>query len=86
MERVVDVRGMKAEDMHRTLKEMQNFKYEKTKSGKNDRCLRSLMCFHTEISLRTQPNRACMGTCKAVHKKSLRLHFRRIGKNNRACL
>ena len=31
MERGVDVRGMKADDMRKTLKEMHDFKYEKTK-------------------------------------------------------
>ena len=54
MERGVDVRGMKAEDMRKALKEMHDFKYEKTKveaaiSAIGHRCI-FLPKYHCELN------------------------------------
>ena len=54
MERGVDVRGMKADDMRKTLKEMHDFKYEKTKvetmiAARGHRCI-FIPKYHCELN------------------------------------
>ena len=54
MERGVDVRGMKADDMRKKLKEMHDFKYEKTKvkatiSARGHRCV-FIPKYHCELN------------------------------------
>ena len=54
MERGIDVRGMKADDMRKTLKEMHDFKYEKTKvetlvAGRGHRCI-FIPKYHCELN------------------------------------
>ena len=52
MERGVDVRGMKADDMYKKLKEMHDFKYEKT-TVEATIAAQGHRCVHPQISLRT---------------------------------
>ena len=54
MERGVDVRGMKADDMRKTLKEMHDFKFEKTKvetmvAARSHRCI-FIPKYHCELN------------------------------------
>ena len=51
IERGIDAKGMKVDDMRRTFKKIPNFKYEKTKVEKNGCCSRTQVHFYPEISL-----------------------------------
>ena len=72
-ERGYNTRGMKLEDMRGILADHDDFKNEKCRV---DRFLSNVghTCFYPEVSLRAQPNRACLGSEQALHKGLLRLH------------
>ena len=72
-ERGIDVSRMKADDMRQKLKEMSDFKYEKTKvktyiTSKGHRCM-FIPKYHCELN----PIEREWGHCEKVHQKSLRL-------------
>ena len=72
MERGVDVRGMKADDMRKTLKERHDFKYEKTKvetmvAARGHRCI-FIPKYHCELN----PIECVWGHAKQyIYKESL---------------
>ena len=83
LQRGVDVRGMKADDMRKKLKKMHDFKYKKTKveatvSTRSHRCV-FIPKYHCELN----PIEMSMGPCQAIHKEILGLHFCWIRENNR---
>ena len=72
-ERGYDTRRMKLEDIRAILADHDDFKNEKCRV---DRFLSSVghTCFYPQISLRAEPDRACVVPEQALHKGLLRLH------------